>query len=183
MDLPEVGSMSSTNSANPIACSAGLAVLEEIQNKKLTDKARVNGQLMHNELLRIKKKHPNLFNVYGKGLIAAIVFNKSQKNINTKLKILVEKCIKDGLLLVYTGRESVKIGPPLTITKDAINGYEYNNLELIESRDDAIKTGLKKLNNHNVLAILGKGHETFIEIAGKKILFNDRDCVLRNARV
>ena len=71
----------------------------------------------------------------------------------------------------------------LSIAKDAINGYEYNNLELIESRDDAIKTGLKKLNNHNVLAILGKGHETFIEIAGKKILFNDRDCVLRNARV
>ena len=120
MDLPEVGNMSSTNSGNPLACSAGLAVLEEIQDKKLTNKARVNGQLMHNELLSIKKKHPYLFNVYGKGLIAAIVFNKSQKNINKKLKLLVEKCMKDGLLLVYTGRESVKIGPPLTITKDAI---------------------------------------------------------------
>ena len=120
LDLPEVGNMSSTNSGNPIACSAGLAVLEEIQDKKLTDKARVNGQLMHKKLLNIKKKHPNLFNVYGKGLIAAIIFHKSQKNINKKLKLLVEKCMKDGLLLVYTGRESVKIGPPLTITKSAI---------------------------------------------------------------
>tara|TARA_B110000037_G_scaffold74410_1_gene89274 strand:- start:17 stop:1351 length:1335 start_codon:yes stop_codon:yes gene_type:complete len=120
LDLPEVGNMSSTNSANPIACSAGLAVLEEIQDKKLTYKARVNGQLMHKKLLNIKKKHPNLFNVYGKGLIAAIIFHKSQKNINKKLKLLVEKCMKDGLLLVYTGRESVKIGPPLTITKSAI---------------------------------------------------------------
>jgi 4-aminobutyrate aminotransferase-like enzyme len=120
MDLPEVGNMSSTNSANPIACSAGLAVLEEIEDKKLTDKAKINGQLMHKKLLAIKKKYPNLFNVYGKGLIAAIIFNKSQKNINKKLKLLVEKCMKDGLLLVYTGRESVKIGPPLTITKGAI---------------------------------------------------------------
>ena len=120
MDLPEVGNMSSTNSGNPLACSAGLAVLEEIQDKKLTYKARVNGQLMHKKLLNIKKKHPNLFNVYGKGLIAAIIFHKSQKNINKKLKLLVEKCMKDGLLLVYTGRESVKIGPPLTITKSAI---------------------------------------------------------------
>ena len=120
MDLPEVGNMSSTNSANPLVCSAGLAVLEEIQDKKLTDKAKINGQLMHKKLLAIKKKHPNLFNVYGKGLIAAIIFNKSQKNINKKLKLLVEKCMKDGLLLVYTGRESVKIGPPLTITKSAI---------------------------------------------------------------
>ena len=120
MDLPEVGNMSSTNSANPIACSAGLAVLEEIQDKKLTDKAKINGQLMQKKLLFMKKKYPNLFDVYGKGLIAAIIFNKSQKNINKKLKLLVEKCMKDGLLLVYTGRESVKIGPPLTITKSAI---------------------------------------------------------------
>ena len=120
MDLPEVGNMSSTNSANPLVCSAGLAVLEEIEDKKLTDKAKINGQLMHKKLLAIKKKHPNLFNIYGKGLIAAIIFNKSQKNINKKLKLLVEKCMKDGLLLVYTGRESVKIGPPLTITKSAI---------------------------------------------------------------
>ncbi len=119
MDLPEIGNMSSTNSANPIACSAGLAVLEEIQVKKLTSKAKLNGQFMHKKLLNIKNKYPNLFNIYGKGLIAAIIFNKS-KNIDKKLKLLVEKCIKDGLLLVYTGRESVKIGPPLTITKDAI---------------------------------------------------------------
>ena len=134
MDLPEVGNMSSTNSANPLACSAGLAVLEEIQDKKLTDKAKINGQLMHKKLLAIKKKHPNLFNVYGKGLIAAIIFNKSQKNINKKLKLLVEKCMKDGLLLVYTGRESVKIGPPLTITKSAmIEGTQIieKNINLI----------------------------------------------------
>ena len=35
LDLPEVGNMSSTNSANPISCSAGLAVLEEIEKKKI----------------------------------------------------------------------------------------------------------------------------------------------------
>ena len=40
---------------------------------------------------------------------------------NKKLKKLVEICMKEGLLLVYTGRESVKLGPPLTITKNAIN--------------------------------------------------------------
>ena len=120
MDLPDIGNMSSTNSANPIACNVGLAVLEEIKIKKLTYKAKINGQLMHNELLKIKRKYPDLFNIYGKGLIAAIIFNKSQKNINKKLKILAENCIQDGLLLVYTGRESIKIGPPLTITKDAI---------------------------------------------------------------
>ena len=59
---------------------------------------------MIKKLLAIKKKYPNLFNVYGKGLIAAIIFNKTKKNINKKLKLLVEKCMKDGLLLFILER-------------------------------------------------------------------------------
>ena len=42
--------------------------------------------------------------------------------------------MKDGLLVVYTGRESVKIGPPLTITKDALKeglGVLKKNIEKI----------------------------------------------------
>ncbi len=121
MDLPEVGNMSSTNSANPIACNAGLAVLEEIEKKKLVKKANINGKLMHQNLRDICLDYNNLIKVYGKGLIAALIFNKRHKNINKKLKKLVELCIKDGLLIVYTGRESVKLGPPLSITRNAIN--------------------------------------------------------------
>ncbi len=34
MDLPSVGEMSSTNSANPLACVAGMSVIEEINKKK-----------------------------------------------------------------------------------------------------------------------------------------------------
>ncbi len=137
MDLPDIGNMSSTNSANPIACNAGLAVIEEILEKKLTYKARINGKLLHNNLLQISKELPDLINVYGKGLIAALVFDKKHKNINKKLKKLVELCIQDGLLLVYTGRESVKIGPPLTISSDAINeGCQIikKNINLIFNR-------------------------------------------------
>ena len=120
MDLPEVGNMSSTNSANPLACNAGLAVIEEILSKKLTKKSELNGIYLHKALIKISSKYKNLFNVHGKGLIAAMIFNNKINNINIKLRKLVELCIKDGLLMVYTGRESVKIGPPLTITKDAI---------------------------------------------------------------
>ena len=121
MDLPEVGDMSSTNSANPIACSAGLAVIEEIQEKKLTNESKKKGLYLHKELKKIQKKIPNLFNVYGKGLIASMVFDKKIFNINNKLKLVVEEAMKSGLLLCYTGRESIKIGPPLTITKEALD--------------------------------------------------------------
>ena len=76
---------------------------------------------LHKNLSKISRQHPWLMEINGKGLIAAMIFDKNYKNINYKLKKLVELCIKDGLLLVYTGRESVKIGPPLTITTSAIN--------------------------------------------------------------
>ncbi len=120
LDLPEVGNMSSTNSANPISCSAGLAVLEEIEKKKLTLASNIKGKILHRELNKISNLNKKIFKVYGKGLIAALVFEKKIPNIELRLKYLVEKCIDDGLLLVYTGRESIKLGPPLTITKDAI---------------------------------------------------------------
>ena len=45
---------------------------------------------------------------------------KTNKNIKQILKSIVEKCLRQGLLVVYTGRESIKIGPPLTITKSAL---------------------------------------------------------------
>ena len=120
MDLPETGNMSSTHSANPIACSAGLAVIEEIEKRKLTSESRKKGIILHKGLKDIAKKFPDLFEVYGKGLIAAMIFNTKIDKINYRLKLVVEESMKNGLLLCYTGRESIKIGPPLTITLEAI---------------------------------------------------------------
>jgi 4-aminobutyrate aminotransferase-like enzyme len=120
LDLPEIGNMSSTNSANPISCSAGLAVIEEIQKKNLTKETKIKGKILHRELKKISTLRKNLFKVYGKGLIAAMIFEKNIPNLEQKIKYFVERCIEDGLLLVYTGRESIKLGPPLTISKNAI---------------------------------------------------------------
>ena len=33
---------------------------------------------------------------------------------------IIKDCIMNGVLPVYTSRESIKLGPPLTITLDAI---------------------------------------------------------------
>ncbi len=120
MDLPEVGNMSSTNSANPIACQAGLAVLDEIKKKKLVSKSKKKGEFLFRKLNNIKKKFPEIISyVSGHGLIYALIF-KNDKYIVKKLRDLAISCMKDGLLVVYTGRESIKIGPPLSITLDAL---------------------------------------------------------------
>ena len=122
MDLPEVGNMSSTNSANPMACYAGLAVLDEIKKNRLIQKTKINEKILYNELEKIQKKFDQyILMISGKGLIWAMIFKKfKNKDESYFLKLVVEECMKQGLIVVYTGRESIKIGPPLTITKSAI---------------------------------------------------------------
>jgi 4-aminobutyrate aminotransferase-like enzyme len=141
MDLPKVGNMSSTHSANPLACYAGLAVLEEINKKKLLQNTKDKEKILFKKLNQIKDKFPKeILYVQGKGLIAALIFNlRSKNNVKKILKLIVEECLKNGLLVVYTGRESIKIGPPLTITKEAL-------IEGINVLDQAITKNLIKIN-------------------------------------
>ena len=49
------------------------------------------------------------------------IFNDlSGKALSELCDLISEKCLQSGLLVVHTGRESIKIGPPLTIPDDAL---------------------------------------------------------------
>ena len=48
--------MSSTHSANPIACAAGIAVLDEIKSKNLIFESHRKGKILNLELEKLKEK-------------------------------------------------------------------------------------------------------------------------------
>jgi 4-aminobutyrate aminotransferase-like enzyme len=114
--------MSSTHSANPLVCAAGLAVLEEIESKNIVAETARKGEILKESLKNIKSKFPEVINnYYGEGLIASIIFNDFNSLSKNELASQIsEKCMQKGLLVVHTGRESIKLGPPLTITDDAL---------------------------------------------------------------
>tara|TARA_B100000780_G_scaffold264088_1_gene218460 strand:+ start:10639 stop:11871 length:1233 start_codon:yes stop_codon:yes gene_type:complete len=123
MDLPEIGNMSSTHSANPLGCSAGMAVLDEINDNNLIGESERKGKILHNRLNEIKANSNGLIsNVLGKGMIASILFQDSGTMLPESLipSKISEKCMQRGLLVVHTGRESIKIGPPLNISDEAL---------------------------------------------------------------
>jgi 4-aminobutyrate aminotransferase-like enzyme len=123
MDLPEIGNMSSTHSGNPVVCAAGIAVLEEIENYQLVKASADKGLILHSKLNKLKEDFPTFISgIYGKGLIASMIFHKEIKGKNSSSTVseIAEKCMQKGLLVVHTGRESIKIGPPLTITEEAL---------------------------------------------------------------
>lgn len=123
MDLPEIGSMSSTHSANPLSCAAGLANLQVIFEEKLIDASREKGNLLHRRLNEIKEKSCGYIKyVTGEGLLAALIFYDPITNAPEKYlpSQICEKAMESGLLLVHTGRESIKLAPPLSIPYDAL---------------------------------------------------------------
>lgn len=123
MDLPDVGNMSSTHSANPLVCSAGLAVIEEMEHRNLIAEAARKGELLFDALGTLQERFPDrISRLLGRGLIAAVLFRHPQTGEADGLftSRVAELCMQKGLLVVHTGRESIKIGPPLTITDAAL---------------------------------------------------------------
>jgi 4-aminobutyrate aminotransferase-like enzyme len=123
MDLPDVGNMSSTHSANPMACAVGLTVLEEIESGDLIEESRRKGKILKEGLNKLKQESSNrISHILGEGLIIAILFQEPASGEPDSLiaSLVAEKCYEKGLLVVHTGRESIKIGPPLSISDEAL---------------------------------------------------------------
>jgi len=123
MDLPEVGNMSSTHSGNPMLCAVGLAVLDELEDKNLIVESERKGHILNQLLDDIKLEFQDqVERIICKGLIASIMFKVSVSGApdsETASKVS-ELCMQKGLLVVHTGRESIKLGPPLTISDSAL---------------------------------------------------------------
>ncbi len=122
MDLPDVGSMSSTHSANPLCCVAGHQNLIAMLEDDLIGNSERLGKLFHRELERIKESYPDhLKHVFGKGLLAALIFkDKDDRPLSRLCDLVSEKALQRGLLVVHTGRESIKLAPPLSINEEAL---------------------------------------------------------------
>jgi 4-aminobutyrate aminotransferase/(S)-3-amino-2-methylpropionate transaminase len=122
MDLPGIGSMSSTHSANPLVCAAGLANMQALIEDGLIENSKKLGILFHKELNNLKKAYSSyISSVQGTGLLAAVIFNDEEgKALNELCDLIAEKCLQTGLLVVHTGRESIKLAPPLMITEEAM---------------------------------------------------------------
>ncbi|MDP6345688.1 MAG: aspartate aminotransferase family protein [Alphaproteobacteria bacterium] len=140
LDLPETGLLSSTHSANPLVCAAGLATLEELERRNLVAESARKGQRLLARLNRLQGRHPDrIAQVNGKGLVAAIILAdpaNGEPDGATASRIC-EAAMRKGVLFVHTGRESIKFGPPLTITDAALE----EGLDVLDEIVDGLDGG------------------------------------------
>lgn len=124
----------STHSGNTLSMAVGLANLKEIDRIDSNEVRRL-GEVMMNRLKEMYSKYDIIDFVTGKGLLSAIHF------INDDVGIAVTKrCLKKGLMLVNTGRNTLKIGPPLIISQEDLT----NGLDIIEESIKEIENGRDK---------------------------------------
>jgi 4-aminobutyrate aminotransferase len=113
------GSHGSTFGGNPVACAAGLATLDLIEDGLMDNAARV-GTLLQEGLREIATGHQDVTDVRGRGLMVALEL-KTPELANR----LVQSAFERGLLLLTAGSRAVRISPPLVLTEDeAATGME-----------------------------------------------------------
>lgn len=120
MDNVQRGELSSTHAANPIGCIVGKEILDIMSSKNFLDNLRRNSLIFCEEGFNISRKYEltskksNFI-----GMVGAIVIDDKNEGTNFS-NVLFEKCLEKGLLLIKTGRESVKLAPPLNIKQNNI---------------------------------------------------------------
>jgi len=112
-----VGDHGSTFGGNPMACSAGIVVLDEVLNKGLVKNVKENGEYIIKELQKIWKSFPNkIRDVRGVGYMIGIELNESCTN-------MVEKFRDKKILVNCTSENVIRILPPLIATKEQIDDF------------------------------------------------------------
>ena len=111
---PSFGLLGTTFGGSHLSCAAGIAVLEVIENEKLQE----NATQIYNHFLEVTKDMPYVKKVKGKGLMLGLEFDFDVSELRKKM--ILEK-------YVFTGNSSnknlLRILPPLTIKKEAINHF------------------------------------------------------------
>jgi acetylornithine/N-succinyldiaminopimelate aminotransferase len=108
------GDHGSTFGGNPLACSVGIAILDELlENGVLENVENMNGYLMK-KLQMLKEKHGEIKAINGMGLLIGL-----KLSIDTKK--FIAGCIEKGLLLVGAGADVVRLLPPLNIEAEYID--------------------------------------------------------------
>ena len=141
MDQYGPGSMTSTHTGNPVCAAAALASIRKIIREDLTgNAARLESTLLEG-LKAIQAKHPTVIgHVTAAGLVGGMQTVKAGKKEpdHDLAHRIIELCYQRGLLLfapVGAWGQTVKIAPPLTIPKEAL---EEGLAVLAQATDDAV---------------------------------------------
>ncbi len=102
------GVHASTFGGNPVACAAGLATLDTIEEDGLLERARTLGALLVADITSRCSPYGIVREVRGRGLMIAVELDRAAKPF-------VAACREAGLLVTLAGDNVLRLLPPLVI--------------------------------------------------------------------
>ena len=103
---PWFGMLGTTFGGNHLACAAGIAVLDVIQQEKLVENSEEVGKYLMEKLAEISPE----FEIRGKGLMIGIEFKFPIKELRQKL------LFEFGIFTGVSGLNIIRLLPPLSLT-------------------------------------------------------------------
>jgi len=113
-DILKPGNHGSTFGGNPIACSAGIAVLKAIEDENLLENAQKMGDYLKEKLETLKSKYSIIKEVRGIGLMLGMELTIPGAEI-------VQQCLKKKVLLNCTHKTVLRLMPAINVTKFKID--------------------------------------------------------------
>ena len=113
LSVMKKGEHSSTFGGNPLACAAGTATLQALTQDGLVENAKNMGEKFLRGLNDLKSKHKIIREIRGKGLMIGV-------ELKFEVKDILMEGIKKGLLLLYSGRNILRLLPPLVISDEDV---------------------------------------------------------------
>ena len=111
LDCIKVGEHSSTFAGNPLACAAGSATIDSLVEDKLVENSEKIGALFKEGLLDLKDSHKIIREVRGFGMMLGV-------EMKFDIKDILFDGIKNGILVLYSGRNILRLLPPLVMDED-----------------------------------------------------------------
>ncbi len=108
------GKHASTFGGNCIACAAGIAVVEAIEEDNLIENAVKMGEYAKQKLEQLGEKYDIIKEVRGKGLMIGV-------QLSSPGAAIVDKCLAQGLRINCTNNTVLRFMPAMIVTKEQID--------------------------------------------------------------
>jgi acetylornithine/LysW-gamma-L-lysine aminotransferase len=109
----KIGEHSSTFAGNPLACAAASAAIDSLVLDGLIENSAETGRYFMDLLIQLKEKHKIVREVRGLGLMLALELRFDVRNI-------LMDGISNGILMLYSGRNIIRLLPPLLIDRELV---------------------------------------------------------------
>ena len=120
------GSHGTTFGGNPLCCATALAVLDTIEQEKLLENAASRGQYLLDLFQEGLKELSAIKQIRGKGLMVAIELDRACGQ-------LVSDALDAGLLINVTAGNTIRLLPPLTISREETAEIAQRLIPLIKT--------------------------------------------------